>query len=118
MSDTESMVPFQVTLSTPRVGTVRAALSGDLDYLSVPYLNDALKATMTVPNLRELILDLSDITYLSGAGLGAMVALRHTLREKDAELYLSGCHGQVLRILQVTRLVFFFQLLSDKQELS
>jgi anti-anti-sigma factor len=112
------MAPFQVTLSTPRAGRVRAALSGDLDYLSVPRLNAALKTTLDMPNLRELILDLSEITYLSGAGLGAMVALRHTLREKEAEFYLSGCQGQVLRILQVTRLIFFFQILSDEQELS
>jgi anti-anti-sigma factor len=118
LSDTDSAVPFQVEIATPRAGVIHAVLSGDLDYLNVPRLNDALKTILAKPELRELILDLSGITYLSGAGLGAMVALRHSLREKDAELFLSGCRGQVLRILQVTRLVFFFQMLSEDSSLS
>jgi anti-anti-sigma factor len=109
----EPTAPFEVTLLPERAGVVRAVLSGDLDYLSVPALNEALKETLADPALRELILDLDNITYLSGAGLGAMVALRHALHDRGGELFLNRCQGQVLRILQVTRLVYFFKVLPE-----
>lgn len=76
----------------------RAALSGELDILTVPRLEEAL-ATSTDGG--ALILEVADLTFIDSTGLRAIVRLAGR-REALGPVILSRPTPHVLEVLQIS----------------
>ncbi len=50
-----------------------------------------------------LILDLSETVFLASAGLAALAQLDRVAKENGGELRVSGCSGDVRRVLELVR---------------
>lgn len=61
-----------ITVSRPRVGTVVCTAVGEVDLTTAPALRERLQKA-TSDGRRHLILNLSGVTFLSAAGVGALV---------------------------------------------
>ena len=84
-----------------REDVVEVAPQGDLDMASVSQmkLQDYINAGRI-----KLVLDLEKIEYIDSAGLGEIVRAMKRAREAGGDLRLSGVHGQVGKIIEITGL--------------
>lgn len=65
--------------------------------------------------IRKYIFDLSGLTYIDSTGIGTIIATFTSLRKQNGELYVSGVHGVVKRVIEFTKLNSFLPLVPDKK---
>ena len=61
---------------------------------------------------RSIVLDLSAVTFIDSSGLGALVSSLKIMG-KDGDLVVSGAHGAVASMFQLTRMDRVFRMFSD-----
>ncbi|RWZ55298.1 anti-sigma factor antagonist [Halobacillus fulvus] len=59
---------------------------------------------------REIVLDVSGVTFLDSAGLGVMVTVHKRLRAVGGHFIIQGVKGSVLELFQTARLHRVFQI--------
>lgn len=82
-------------------------LVGKLDALTAPGAQDAM--LQLAGQFEKIILDFTDLTYVSSAGLRALKALRQETRKKDVTLLLKGVGKQVMEVFEVTGFAGLFK---------
>ena len=105
------MTPLEITplpralrLSTHFRGGYRvAALSGELDFASVPELRDQLLGVLR-PDACRLIVDLSDVTFCDASGLAVLVGTNRRARLLRGVLRLAAPAPAVIETLRITGL--------------
>lgn len=78
-------------------------LTGECDLSSAPALRETLRP-LVPPDVTQLTVDVSGLDFIDSTGLGVIVGALRRIREAGGELTMSGAQGQVLRVLEVTRL--------------
>ena len=78
-------------------------LRGELDMASVADLYAA--TTRIAPLAREIILDLSDLTFMDSSGLQLILSLRTHCRRQRCRLLITSANPQVRRLFEVTGLL-------------
>ena len=73
------------------------------------YLSDALLLRfelleMIDSGVRDLRVDLSELTYFDSSGLGTFMIINRRAREKNGRLVLTGAKGLLLGLIKRTRL--------------
>jgi anti-sigma B factor antagonist len=66
--------------------------------------------SMLASGRNRIVLNMSDVTYIDSAGLGALVAAHHSATTQGASLKLSNLGTKFREILQVTRLLTVFDV--------
>ncbi|NOZ57009.1 MAG: STAS domain-containing protein [Calditrichaeota bacterium] len=61
----------------------------------------------------QLVVDLSDVTYLDSSALGVLVTGLKLARKSGGALKLSGLQSNVRKIFDLTRLSKFFEIYDD-----
>jgi anti-sigma B factor antagonist len=64
---------------------------------------------------KNIVLDLSDVTFIDSSGLGALIGSLKAVR-KDGELVLCGARDAVVNMLKLTRMDKVFQTFSTPEE--
>ncbi|MGE0796388.1 MAG: STAS domain-containing protein [Acidimicrobiia bacterium] len=82
-------------------GKDRLALRGELDRFGARMLLAAFAAR---PVAEDLVLDLTELTFIDAGGLGALVRLNRELHGRGRRLELAGPAANVRRVLAVTGL--------------
>ncbi|MGO9641122.1 MAG: STAS domain-containing protein [Candidatus Acidiferrales bacterium] len=59
---------------------------------------------------KNIVLNMSNVTYIDSAGLGTLVASHHSARTQGASLKLSNLGQKFQEILQVTKLLTVFEV--------
>ncbi|WP_152644812.1 STAS domain-containing protein [Kitasatospora griseola] len=77
-------------------------VNGEIDLDTAPALRRALAAALDAH--REVVLDLSEVTFMDCAGLGAVVRARNQADRSGRRLILRGASGCVVRLLELTGL--------------
>lgn len=78
-------------------------LEGELDSVGAPLFHRAIEKAIGAGPMSQLVLDMTNLTYLSSAGLRGLVFARQKMRD-DVSLVLAGATGPVE---QTIRLVGF-----------
>jgi serine/threonine-protein kinase RsbW len=81
-----------------------AVISGDVDTAVVPELKESLEAALD-GGCRNVVLDLSRVTYADSSALSLLVWLDKRLRPLDGRMVLAGANRDVTRILELSGLV-------------
>ncbi len=108
--------PPRATLAVEHCdGVVVLHIGGDLDMVTVPYLQARLgEATEAAVAPAPVVVDLSDVQLLSVLGLRMLVALHIDLAAGDRPLRLvTGRRGLIVRLLQIAGLDQLFDLYPD-----
>ena len=87
------------TLTVSLIGQLDLAASGNLK----KELDDALKGT------KEVIFDLSELTYVASAGLRVLFMTQKRMA-KQGSMKLIHVRSEVLKILELTRFVDYFKI--------
>ncbi len=86
-------------------------LDGTCDLATVPQLRQALMP-LGPPEVMVLVIDVSLLEFCDSTGLGTMLGALRRMREGGGEFGISGAHGTVLRLLEITGLDSVVPLLS------
>jgi anti-sigma B factor antagonist len=79
-------------------------VAGELDSLTAPLLDRHLQRHLHESG-GHLVLDLSEVTFLSAAGLTSLVTAGETATRCEVQLHITGAdHRAVARLLEITTL--------------
>lgn len=79
-------------------------VSGDVDIASVPLLKNRLDLTLET-GCRNVVLDLSDVSYADSSALSLLIWLDRRLAPLDGRLVVAGANRDVTRVLELSGLV-------------
>lgn len=65
---------------------------------------------------RKILLDMSDVTYMSSAGLRILLMLYRTIKEKHGEIVLVGLSEEIRDIMSITGFLDFFITFDRREE--
>ncbi len=74
---------------------------GELDLAAVPAFEAQIHTLVSAHRIR-LVLDLNKLTFCDSTGLNAFARANMVCEEQGGWLRLTGPHGSVLRVLEVT----------------
>ncbi len=79
--------------------TLMISPSGRLDTVSSPQLDEELKAS--IGDVTELILDLSNLEYMSSAGLRVLLSTQKTMN-KQGKMIVRNVNPTIMEIFEIT----------------
>jgi anti-sigma B factor antagonist len=103
-------VPFAVVRHELDERAGALAVEGELDLASAPSLKWALTDMLDAGN-DQVVVDLSNVTFIDSTALGVLVGIRKNLRP-GARLAIACTHPDVLNIFELTGLDATFDLFS------
>jgi anti-sigma B factor antagonist len=81
--------------------SVTVTVIGELDIATVPRFTARVGELARRGHLREMVMELSGLTFIDAGGLRALVELRSRLEQQHAGLVLDGVPPQMGRLLQI-----------------
>ncbi|MGI5240114.1 phosphotransferase [Dactylosporangium sp. CA-139066] len=93
--------PFAVTVDESG-DAVRVAVQGVIDTATTGRLTQCIAGVLSRRQRTEIVVDLSTVRLLAAGGIRAMLAARRHAAEAGAGLYVTGAHGIVSTVLQLT----------------
>src|SRR5207245_8204887 len=79
---------------------------------------DALRRRVSalLPDCREVVLHLGNVAFVDSTGMGTLARLLTSARRCGGDLRLCNVGGEVLKVLQITRLNTLFQILQSEED--
>jgi len=77
-------------------------------------LRESLKKILA--DSRQLVLNLSGVTYIDSGGLGTLVGVYSSARGAGADIKLTGLGQRLRDVLQITKLVTVFEVYDTEQQ--
>lgn len=109
------MEPEPSGVDRPRAGVALLHPSGDLDAYTAPGLRSDLHGA-TEAESRLVVVDLTDVTFIDSAGLGALVGAHRRMRESGGRLRIVRPSPLVARAFELTGLDEILELCDDRDE--
>lgn len=81
--------------------SVTVVVNGELDIATVPRFTARMGELIRRGSFRELVLDLSGITFIDVGGVRALAEVRRRVEQRDATLVLAGVPPQMTRLMQI-----------------
>ncbi len=102
------------TQDMERVGDVAVfSPSGSIDITNSAALRDEMVQESS-SGMSRILLDLAAIQYIDSSGLSALVGTVNELEKANAQLVLCNIDGSVLKVMELTRLTDFFEIVADR----
>ncbi|MGP3932839.1 STAS domain-containing protein [Nonomuraea sp. KM88] len=101
------MDPLHLTTSR-HDGTVTVSVSGELDIATAEVLRGRLARLLREAGARNgafsLVVEVSGLSFIDAAGLGALVSARNQAMSQDTPLRVTGAPPPMRRLLRITGL--------------
>ena len=81
-------------------GVLNVAIEGRIDTQTAPELEAELKDSLEGVN--ELVLDFTDVSYISSAGLRTVVTAQNWMDNANGSMKITGVSKNILNIFKVT----------------
>lgn len=94
-------MPLTITSGSSPDAT-KLVLDGSLDSLTSKQLETILDPLLAGP-ARNVILDLSKLSFISSAGIRVLLSARNTLAQKNGNLLLSNLQPQIAKVLEIIK---------------
>ena len=91
------------------------AVKGRLDSLTAPDLGERLSSALATPG-RRLLIELSQLEYISSAGFRVLLLAARRARETDAQVVLSGVSGKILQFFDLGGFLDIFRICGTRAE--
>ena len=80
--------------------TLTVAIEGRIDTQTAPELDEELQKTLE--GVKDLILDFTEVSYISSAGLRAVIGAQNKMDAAGGTMVLRGCNKNILGVFKVT----------------
>jgi anti-sigma B factor antagonist len=107
-------VPFAVDHREVDGGIGLVSVEGELDLSSAPNLKWALADTLG-PGVKQIVVDLSRVTFIDSTALGVLVGVRRTLGP-GGRIAIAGSDADVMNIFELTGLDATFDMFASAEE--
>jgi anti-sigma B factor antagonist len=94
----------RATIALDPQGRMCVRVRGEVDLASASRLQECADAAIARAGPDGVLLDLAECTFMDASGLRALVAAMHGADEHHRKLRITGAHGAVLRVIQLTDL--------------
>ena len=84
-------------------GTAVVAVRGEVDLYTAPRLWETLDAAIA-ETPAELVIDLTDVTFLDSMGLNVLVRAHKRLKPISGSVVVRGANNQVFKVFELTKL--------------
>jgi len=91
------------------------AVAGEIDLFTAPDLKQRL-ASLIESGRRQLVLDLTETTFLDSTGLGVLIGAVKRLRSRDGELVIVNQDETIGKTFEITGLDQIFTIRSSRSE--
>ncbi len=106
--------PLRTSITAPRPGTALLDVHGEVDTLTAPALEQALRDLLADPGAGQLVVvDLTGVTFLASSGLAVLIRAAHRATERHLRLRLVAPSRAVRRPLQITGSDQLFDMYED-----
>ena len=95
--------PVVITVESGEVA-VTVSVRGDLDAHSSPRLRTCLTDLVAQPDVPEVVIDLTEVTFCDSTALGVFVGAHRRLQSDERRLELRGPRPAVRRLFEVSGL--------------
>jgi anti-sigma B factor antagonist len=106
---------FRLAEEHPKPGTVVFSVRGEADLHVAPDLRDRIAAAIG-DGASEVVLDLSEATFVDSMTLGVLLGAMKRLRARGGQLRLVVPQAEIRRIFEITLLDRVFPLYGTRQE--
>jgi len=103
---------MEVSIEHPN-GILLVIISGRLDTASAPVF-DARLAPELVPPRRNILVDLSGVTYISSAGLRSILQLVKHTAAQGGRVGLFGAQPQIVEVIEISGFPSLLDLFPDR----
>ncbi len=90
--------------SASRRGEVRVQIRGEVDLCVAPEIQADTDAAFATPGVERVVIDLAECTFIDSSGLHVLVAAAQTAQARGQTLRITGSHGVVQRVIELTGL--------------
>jgi stage II sporulation protein AA (anti-sigma F factor antagonist) len=94
---------------TDRDGIIIVAPAGRIDSTTSPAVEDALRKSVD-GGARTIVVDLTNVDYISSAGLRVFLVLAKRMRDLQGRLVLCSLRGPVRQVFQLAGFLPLFQI--------
>lgn len=81
-----------------------ACLRGEIDHHAAGRLREEIDNAVTRGNIRELILDFSDITFMDSSGIGLILGRYKSMCARGGKLTVRGASPRQLQVMRLAGL--------------
>ena len=86
-----------------------------LDEQNIQIIGEQLFSLVDEEDCKKLLLNFSNVEYLSSAALGKLITLNKKLQNARGKLILCNIDTQILEVFEITKLDKFFKIMKDEQ---
>src|SRR5215475_29688 len=87
-----------------------------LDEQNIQVIGEQLFSLVDEEGARKVLLNFSNVEYLSSAALGKLITLNKKLQGVGGRLILCNIHPQIYEVFEITRLNKLLNIRKDEQE--
>lgn len=91
-------------------------LTGDLTIIDGREVEKAIIDRIASSNGKKVVLDLSGVRYVDSLGVASLVNALKESRQKKVDFVLTGVHGKVKEVLDLTRLAHVFPISESAED--
>lgn len=103
-------------LKTSKIGDViTVILEGRIDANVAPDIEQKVLSLISEGSCK-LVADLSDVIFISSAGLRALITTLKEAHRKEGDLRLTGVKGRVLEVFDITGFSNIFKIYANAEE--
>lgn len=104
---------MKVTINKADTNIV-AAIEGSIDSKTAPDLQQAILPVIS--DTHKVILDLTEVTFVSSAGLRVLLMVYRQLKAKDGKVVLVGVSEEIKDVMFMTGFIAFFEISPSIEE--
>lgn len=87
-----------------------------LDEANINEIGLALSALVETKDRPKLLLDFTQVDYLSSAALGMLINLHNRIKQQNGQLRLTAIKPQIMEVFIITKLNRLFRILGTRAE--
>ena len=106
-------MPLNIDLNEPKPGTTRVALTGSLDSDTAPQLEKAMGAL----NAAVIAFDMTNLAFISSAGLRVIFATAKRQRAKGGQIGMSNLRPGVRKVFEIVKALPDMNVFASEKEM-
>ncbi len=99
-----------------REGVLAISLDGRVDLSTVPGIRKSLLGSAKRKEIKEIHVDMSNVTLLDTSGVAMLVEIRRWLARRNGELKLTGVSENIRKLIQLAQVDQIFEIEDDPGE--
>ena len=106
-------MPLNIDVNEPKPGTARVALTGSLDSDTAPQLDKAMASL----NANVIAFDMTNLAFISSAGLRVIFSAAKRQRDKGGQIGMSNLRPGVRKVFEIVKALPDMNVFASEKEM-